>query len=293
MESAAALEEESLLDLAKVTYKGVHLNYHYRSIYEELISFSNYAFYRAQLQVSPNTSINGEPPIERIKVAGKWLSRQNMVEAEKVVDLAAQLLKTRKNNETIGIITFNITQKDLIEDLLDRRAYSDNVFKSLYQAEVDRKEGDEDVSLFVKNIENVQGDERDIILFSIGYAPNENNRVSVNFGSLSQDGGENRLNVAISRAKKKIYVVTSIEPEELNVEGTKNEGPKLFKKYLQYVREVSNGNKKGAQDILNGLLDTTAAGPNEIRHDSDFEAEVHRELTSLGYVMIKWVKKLN
>lgn len=77
---------------------------------------------------------------------------------------------------------------------------------------------DEDVSLFVKNIENVQGDERDIIIFSIGYAKNEKGRISLNFGSLSQDGGENRLNVAISRAKQKIYIVTSIEPEDLNVE---------------------------------------------------------------------------
>ncbi len=81
------------------------------------------------------------------------------------------------------------------------------------------------------------------IIFSIGYAQNEKGRVSVNFGSLSQDGGENRLNVAISRAKKKIYVVTSIEPEELSVDDSKNKGPKLFKKYLQYVKAVSENNK--------------------------------------------------
>jgi superfamily I DNA and/or RNA helicase len=288
LEIAAALEEESLLDLAKTKYgvqNRVHLNYHYRSVSEELINFSNYAFYKAKLQVSPNISISKKPPIQRIKVGGKWSNRQNVAEAERVVELVDNVLKSRQQGETIGIITFNVTQKDLIEDLLERKAQTDRSFRTLYTAETSRKENGEDISLFVKNIENVQGDERDIIIFSVGYAPNENNRVSVNFGSLSQDGGENRLNVAISRAKKKIFVVTSIEPEELNVDNAKYNGPKLFKKYLQYVREVSNSNKDGAYDILYSLLDTTLSSENNRIHDSDFEAEVYYELSRLGYTI--------
>ena len=167
--------------------------------------------------------------------------------------------------------------------MLERKAQEDSVFRELYVSEIDRVENNEDVSLFVKNIENVQGDERDIIIFSIGYGRNENGRVSVNFGALSQDGGENRLNVAISRAKKKIYVVTSIEPEELNVESAKNKGPKLFKKYLQYVRAVSNGDKKEQSIILNSLVDSDIMPNKERYYDSDFEAEVYDMLVEKGY----------
>lgn len=123
--------------------------------------------------------------------------------------------------------------------MLEARVNYDKAFGELYLKERQRYDGNEDVSIFVKNIENVQGDERDIIIFSVGYAKNSEGKVSVNFGSLSQDGGENRLNVAISRAKRKVYVVQSIEPEELKVEGTLNRGPKLFRNYLEYARSVS------------------------------------------------------
>ena len=281
----AALEEESLLDLAKINYKGVHLNYHYRSTFEELINFSNYAFYEGRLKISPNVNTVSEygVPIERIMVDGKWIDRANIEEAEMVVNIVENALKERKNNETLGIITFNINQRMVIEDMLEKRARDNKEFRDAYVKEIDRIEQNEDVSLFVKNIENVQGDERDIIIFSVAYGKNENGKISVNFGSLSQDGGENRLNVAISRAKKKIYVVTSIEPEALQVENTKNTGPKLFKKYLQYVRAVSNGDKDEAKSILMSVLDTKSKNKEDNRHDSDFEAEIYEALVKKGY----------
>ncbi|MGV8982199.1 AAA domain-containing protein [Clostridium sp.] len=163
------------------------------------------------------------------------------------------------------------------------RAQKDMEFRECYSKEIDRIENNEDISLFVKNIENVQGDERDVIIFSTGYGINENGRVSVNFGSLSKDGGENRLNVAISRAKQKIYVITSIEPEELKVEVTKNNGPKLFKKYLQYVREISIGDKEEANKILKSLLDSDIEVNTERKHESDFESEVYEGLVKIGY----------
>ncbi|WP_027308519.1 AAA domain-containing protein [Caloramator sp. ALD01] len=286
LEVAAALEEESLLDLAKVRYDSVHLNYHYRSKYQELINFSNYAFYGGRLKISPNiekTDISKFKPIERIKVNGRWIKKTNVEEAEKVVELVRDILKNRKENETIGIITFNITQRDLIDEMLDNVASKDLYFKQLLLKERDRLEDGEDKSLFIKNIENVQGDERDIIIFSIGYAPNENGKILAHFGSLSMDGGENRLNVAISRAKKKIYVVTSIEPEELNVDSTKNNGPKLLKKYLQYVREVSNGNKEMVDAILNSILDSDLSPSTQKTFDSDFELQVYDALVERGY----------
>lgn len=285
IETAAALEEESLLDLAKVSYDYVHLNVHYRSVYEELINFSNYAFYNGRLEVSPNLfrSSSSEKAIERIKVDGLWIDRTNKEEALKVVDLVEDILKSRKQNETVGIITFNVNQKDLIDDMLDYKASMDPEFKALYYSELQRLEGNEDMSLFVKNIENVQGDERDIIIFSTAYAKNENGKLLVTFGSLSQDGGENRLNVAVSRAKRKTYVVTSIEPEELNVDDVKNDGPKLFKKYLQYAREVSQGNKEAVDTLLNGLLHSTAVRNNSKNLQSGFEIEVYEKLKELDY----------
>lgn len=286
IETAAALEEESLLDLAKVNYDYVHLNYHYRSRYDELINFSNYAFYNGRLEVSPNLiklENSLEKPIERIMVQGTWVDRKNKEEAEKVVELIDRILKERKENETVGIITFNIQQKDLIDDLLEERAMKDDSFGNLYNAEITRTDGNEDISLFVKNIENVQGDERDIIIFSTAYARNEKGKISVNFGSLSAEGGENRLNVAVSRAKKKIYVVTSIEPEELEVEGTKNNGPKLLKKYLQYVREVSEGDKNQVETLLYSLSDVKPPEVNEEANKGELARSIYDKLKELGY----------
>ena len=128
----------------------------------------------------------------------------------------------------------------------------------------------------------MQGDERDIIIFSIGYARNEYGRVVAHFGSLSVEGGENRLNVAITRAKEKIYVVTSIEPEELMVEGSKNAGPKIFKSYLQYVRAVSNKKNKEAQFILDSFKPTMPQATEDVI-ENKFEDEIKAELVKLGY----------
>lgn len=288
IEIGAALEEESLLDLAKYNFDSTSLYYHYRSKYDELINFSNYAFYGGRLEVSPNISkseISEEKPIERIKVDGKWLDRKNPIEALEVVRLVKDILMNRKNEETIGIITFNITQKELIEDLLELEAGKDPEFGGKYYAEIDRVKDNEDISLFIKNIENVQGDERDIIIFSTAYAKNEKGSVGRNFGSLNQDGGENRLNVAISRAKEKIYVVTSIEPEDLKVDDLKNNGPKLFKKYLQYVRAVSEGDKDMAKEVLYSVCDSDVSRNTEVHYDSDFENQVHDALQRAGLIV--------
>lgn len=288
IEIGAALEEESLLDLAKYNFDSTSLYYHYRSKYDELINFSNYAFYGGRLEVSPNISkseISEEKPIERIKVDGNWIDRKNPVEALEVVRLVKDILINRKSEETIGIITFNRTQRDLIDDLLEIEAGKDPEFGSKYYAEIDRVKDNEDISLFIKNIENVQGDERDIIIFSTAYAKNEKGRVTTSFGSLSQSGGENRLNVAISRAKEKIYVVTSIEPEDLNVETSKGNGPKMFKKYLQYVRAVSEGDKNMAKEILYSVCDSDVARNTEVHYDSDFENQVHDALQRAGLIV--------
>lgn len=277
----AALEVESLLDLAMSRYNSVHLNYHYRSQYEELITFSNYAFYDCKLQIAPNITRNPHlRPIERIKVAGQWTDRKNKAEAQEVLKLLKRTLRNRKAKETIGIITFNAEQENHIEDLIDKECRHDEVFRELITKERNRTENGENVGLFIKNLENVQGDERDIIIFSIGYAKNEYGKVVSHFGPLNTEGGENRLNVAITRAKKKIYLITSIEPEELHVDETKNLGPKIFKKYLQYARAVSNGRASEVELILQSLHPQAQAKSPPL---ADIASEVKAALEGMGY----------
>lgn len=278
------LEYESLLDAAKYKYKSTMLNYHYRSKYEELIAFSNYAFYDGKLMIISNANRTDEKPIERIKIEnGQWINKQNEQEAQTVIKLIKNILITRKNNETIGVITFNASQMNLIEDLIEKEKNLDSNFATLMLAEENRFTNGENISFFVKNIEAVQGDERDIIIFCIGYAKNEVGRVAINFGWLNQDGGENRLNVAISRAKEKIFVVTSIEPEELLVDSTKNNGPKLFKQYLEYVKAIDARNNELAESILLSLADRNTQEQNQIIFDSEFEEEVYKKLIERGY----------
>ncbi len=284
----AALEVTSLLDLSVARYESANLTYHYRSRYNELIDFSNAAFYSSKLEVAPNTSRNKhDRPIERYKVTGKWIDRKNEAEAKKIVELLKNILNTRKNNENIGIITFNSDQQSCINDFIDKEALRDAQFRSNILKERNRFENGEDVSLFVKNLENVQGDERDIIIFSIGYAPNSEGKIYTNFGSLSTEGGENRLNVAITRAKSKIIVVTSIEPEDLKIESSKNSGPKLLKKYLEYVRAVSLGNDQEVQAILKTLDQTRSGADNpEIMTDvATIDERIKEKIEKLGYTV--------
>ena len=283
---AAALEVESLLDLAVARYESANLSYHYRSRNRELIDFSNSAFYSSSLQIAPNVTKNtANRPIERHKVAGKWIERRNTVEAKKVVELLKDIFASRKNGESIGIITFNSDQQACIADLIDKECSRNPAFRSDIIKESHRLENGEDCSLFVKNLENVQGDERDIIIFSIGYAENDLGKLYTSFGSLSQEGGENRLNVAITRAKSKIHVVTSIEPEDLKVDTSKHQGPKLLQKYLQYVRAVSAGNYDEVKTILSELDPGTGKAESRLSGVADVEIQMKEKLEKAGYTV--------
>ncbi len=279
----AALEVDSLLDLAISRYESANLTYHYRSRSSELIAFSNAAFYSSGLQIAPNTVSNTKPyPIERIKVDGRFIDRKNLAEAEKVAETVRSILKNRKHGESIGIITFNSDQQTAIADALDALAAKHADFRAALSKEQHRYENGEDISLFIKNLENVQGDERDVIIFSIGYAPGESGKIYLNFGSLSTEGGENRLNVAITRAKTKIIVVTSIEPEELKVDVSKNQGPKLLREYLKYVRAVSSGDSEAAEAVLRGLSPAEES-VKSVTGLSSVEEQMKERLEKLGY----------
>ncbi len=281
----AALEVESLLDLAVSRYESAWLTYHYRSQSQELIEFSNNAFYNSELQISPNVKrTEDSTPIIRHKVNGKWINRENLAEAEEVVRILKNIFATRKNGESIGIITFNSDQQDAIANAIDKEMVRDADFRANMLNEQSRIENGEDTSIFIKNLENVQGDERDIIIFSIGYAENEQGKVYTNFGSLSGEGGENRLNVAITRAKRKIHIVTSIEPEALKVEGAKNEGPKLLKQYLMFARAVSAEDYASQKAILNAI-NIDASKSESLEATVGIEDDIKEKLEKLGYTV--------
>jgi superfamily I DNA and/or RNA helicase len=226
------LEIDSLLDLVAQYVPQTQLQGHYRSHTLDLIDFSNQHFYQNKLQLLPtfDDAKRHQSAIQYIKVTGDWKNNTNQIEAEKVIELVETL--TRFNpNKSIGVVTFNFQQQQLIENLLIAQNAESN-------------------TLFVKNIENVQGDERDIIIFSVGYAPDQKGKVRAQFGSLNAQGGENRLNVAITRAKERIYLVTSILPSQLDVENTAHDGPKVFKKYLEYALNCSDGNYKPSLGVI-------------------------------------------
>ena len=226
-----ALEVDSLLELSSQYLMDVQLQGHYRSKKPELIDFSNSHFYNGQLRMLPDKEmINSDSKaIEYVKVDGVWDNQSNLVEAQVVVDLVVDLTRNYPEKD-LGIVTFNAKQQDLIFDLLDIKAIEEGFIVP--------------ESLIVKNIENIQGDEKDIIIFSTAYAPDNKGKLIMQFGSLNMVNGENRLNVAITRAKEKIIIVSSIWPQELKVESAKNEGPKLLKAYMEFAKSVSEGKYK-------------------------------------------------
>ena len=225
------LEVDSLLDLACQYLPQIQLRGHYRSKSLDLIDFSNQYFYKNTLSLLPDFhEINlQQSAIQYLKVDGIWENNTNQTEAEKVINLV-RIINQTSPEKSIGIVTFNFKQQGLIQDLLE-----------VSSTDVDFGISTSEEPIFVKNIENVQGDERDIIIFSIGYAPDAKGKMGMQFGSLNGQGGENRLNVAITRAREKIYVISSILPNQLKVEEAQNEGPRLLKSYLEYALKVSEG----------------------------------------------------
>ena len=261
-ENELAMEVESVLDLARNVYPSCNLNWHYRSREEELIQFSNHLFYEGRLNVMPPAQAETDfnPPLELVAVDGLWDQNCNLPEAQRVIALVEELVR-HPARPSIGIVTFNHPQMELIRDLLDQRVEAlaqadDQGLRALLQASLARGAGEERQGIFVKNIENVQGDERDVIIFSVGYAKNSQGKLVANFGLLNQRGGENRLNVAVTRARRKVYAVCSFDPSALNVAGATHAGPGMLKRYLQYVQAVGRGQ---FVEGLAGLAGTKAA----------------------------------
>ncbi len=191
------------------------LDVHYRSRNEALIGFSNESFYGRRLQPIPGHPKNKAlaAPIRLIHVDGIYKDQTNPAEAMAVVALVAEMLDDAEP-PSIGVATFNLKQRNLILEMLDEKAAEDSVFAGRLEEARRRKGRDSFEGLFVKNLENVQGDERDVMIVSTTFGRDETGKFRRNFGALSRIGGERRLNVLVTRARAEIHVLTSIPREE-------------------------------------------------------------------------------
>lgn len=233
-QQAAALNSESILDVCIGRFSPVRtLRWHYRSRHESLIAFSNHHFYKGKLFVFPS-------PYAKNKLLGLRLchingatyeNQMNKQEAARVVDAVVDHMRHHQD-ESLGVVTLNLKQRDLIEELLEQRV------RNLPDTETYRTHWEsEGMGLFVKNLENVQGDERDVIFISttFGKAPGTK-VVRQNFGPISRQGGWRRLNVLFTRARKAVQVFSSMHPEDIIVDTGTPEGTKALRAYLEYAR---------------------------------------------------------
>jgi very-short-patch-repair endonuclease len=266
-----------------------YLRVHYRSEDPALIDFSNHAFYGGRLETPPTARpVDGRPPIVHLEAGGVYdRSRTNLVEAKAVVDEVARVI-LNPPVPTIGVVTFNQAQRELLEDLLEERAHADPVFDEAYRREVARHEANLDVGLFVKNLENVQGDERDVMIFSTTFGPDDAGRFYRRFGPVGQVGGERRLNVAVTRAKRRVIVATSMPIEEISPSLRDLGGagalspPAYLQFYLAYARALHRGDREEVGRLLT-RLGRSGAQVSLGGEDSPFEVEVREAVERLGY----------
>jgi very-short-patch-repair endonuclease len=265
-EGLATEDLESILDDCMVLgMPQEHLLWHYRSRHESLIAFSNTHYYENKLLTfpSPNELVSRVSLRHVDGVYDRGKTKHNRAEAEAVVNEILHRLKDAElSKQSIGVVTFSSVQQNLIEDMLD------DAFRLNPDLELVSTESAEPI--FVKNLENVQGDERDVILFSIGYGPDSNGKVSLNFGPLNREGGWRRLNVAVSRARHEMIVFSTLQAQDLDVSRTSAQGVAGLKAFLDYAA-------KGRLALALKNTDITAARSKGI------EQQIADELKLLGY----------
>ncbi|BAZ15351.1 hypothetical protein NIES4071_72230 [Calothrix sp. NIES-4071] len=225
---------ESLLAESGKFMKDFTLKWHYRSQDESLIDFSNRKFYESQLITFPNPIRDGSRGVSFHYVENGLYEpgkkkRCNKPEAEAVARLVLEHVQTN-NKLTLGIIAFSKQQASTIEKEIETLSASYPSITEFCQ--------DDSTKFFVKNLENVQGDERDVIILSFGYGKDENDKFDRRFGPLNQEGGQRRLNVAITRAKYKLVLVASITPDLLS--GVNSDGVRYFQEYFEYVQNAKS-----------------------------------------------------
>lgn len=268
-----ALTDDSFLAISALRLASTMLTWHYRSRSEALISFSNAAFYQGRLATIPDRlPAHAAPPwtvraddelpsqveevvdgmlagsITAVRVVdGVYVRRTNPAEARWIAGLVRELL-ARDTGKSLGIVAFSEAQQGEIERALDELAERDPEFGARYEAEQVRTRDEQDAGLFVKNLENVQGDERDIVIMSVCYAAGPDGRMLMNFGPINTSGGEKRLNVIFSRARQHMVIVSSIEPDAIT--NTYNDGANTLRRFLTYANAVSQANPEATRAAL-------------------------------------------
>ena len=259
---------ESILDEANLLPERTLL-WHYGSRHEHLIAFSNAKIYKNKLVTFPsNAEKVKDNGVEYIYVKEGFYDRGgkkgNAIEAQKIAEMVFDHFK-RCPNRSLGVIAFGEVQQQAIDGAVRHLRMKNQSYEQFFKE--DRVE-----AFFIKNLENVQGDERDTIIFSIGYAkPPQGGQMHMNFGPLSKTGGERRLNVAITRAKHNVKLVGSIMPTDIDLNRVSSDGPKLLRSYIDFAIN-------GPSVLLSETTDNSI-----IEHDSAFEEAVYNYLDRKGY----------
>ncbi|MBV66328.1 DUF4011 domain-containing protein [Halomonas sp. R1t8] len=262
---------ESILDeLMGASIPQRVLNLHYRSRRESLIAFSNSRYYDNSLVTFP-APVHPDKGVSLVRPEGFYArgkARHNQGEAKAIVAEIIRRLTSEDaaiRRQSIGVVTFNTEQQSLIEDLLDKARGEDPSIEWAFS-------DDELEPVFVKNLETVQGDERDVILFSITYGPDESGHVTMNFGPLNRSGGERRLNVAMTRARSEMVVFSTLAPERIDLSRTSARAVADLKHFLEYA-------ERGASAL--GAAVHGSMGDFE----SPFEVAVARGLREKGWIV--------
>jgi DNA polymerase III delta prime subunit len=276
---SVALDADSFLAQADLALPSSLLSWHYRSRSEVLIAYSNHAFYGARLATVPDRTLPGNERAEIVVtsefdaahnvnhvfdrpisfhrvVDGVYRERRNEAEAAYIAELVRALIR-HPDRRTIGIVAFSEAQQAEIETALAQLGTVDPEFGTQLEAEEQRVDDNEFVGLFVKNLENVQGDERDVIVMSVCYAPDDTGRMRMNFGPINQSGGERRLNVIFSRAKRHMAIVSSISGSAIT--NTHNDGAAHLARFLTFAEAESRHDGAGAP-VTNTLLMPPVSG---------------------------------
>jgi transcription elongation GreA/GreB family factor/very-short-patch-repair endonuclease/KaiC/GvpD/RAD55 family RecA-like ATPase len=281
-----ALDGESVLEAAEAALAAGSpaqrmLEMHYRSAFAELIEFSNHAFYDGRLLAPPgNPAVKAvlPKPITFYRVNGAFLKGVNRIEAEEIVRFLSTLWLA-ENSPSVGIIVMNVVQRDHINNLLQIQAQEDVGFAERLERERNRKNDGEDIGLFVRSVEHVQGDERDLIVFGTTYAGD-----SRMFGPISKASrGRRRLNVAVTRAKKGMAVFCSLNIAHMASIADNGNDRWYFQQYLRYAEAVSNGDGPKVNALLEMLNPRLAAVKNAAMFESPFEEDVATFLAENGY----------
>lgn len=268
---SAIADMESILHLCKRSFPSKMLRWHYRSRHESLIAVSNQEFYDNHLLIYPSPAQNSDDLGLKFihlpdTVYDRGRSSTNLLEAKEVIKTAFEHYKKFGNSKSLGIGTFNVRQQQaILEELelqLKLNPEMEEHFSSMHQEH-----------FFVKNLETIQGDERDVILVSVGYGFDSEGRLSLNFGPLNQDGGERRLNVLITRAREKCVVFSNFRGRNMELRSDAPFGLRALKEFLEYAET------KRLKSIYQSLED----------FESPFEESVYDFLVSNGYQVNKQV----